>query len=138
MNNKTVLGILIFINIGLAIIFVSLIPGMIENLNFEYVEGKTLQPENLRSYLEWEKYGVVASLGRVSRGGAQPSEEYVEYYRLGEYADRLFMKEVFAASGNDDTAKEFEDRNTEIRAEMPEYDVIFDKIDQSVESAVKE
>ena len=138
MTKKTILSISIIINIILAIVFVVSLPGAMGALVFEYVEQDTIRPVTLRKNLERENYGTVAALSRPIRGGAKVSGTDADYYKLGEYAELLFLKEVYAKAGNADSAKACEDRISEIRREMPEYGAVLDKIDLSVANAVKE
>ena len=138
MTKKTILRISIIINIILATVFVVSLPGAMGALVFEYVEQDTIRPDTLRKYLERENYGTVAALSRPIRGGAEVSDTDADYYKLGEYAELLFLKEVYAKAGNADSAKACEDRISEIRKEMPEYGAVLDKIDLSVANAVKE
>ena len=138
MTKKTILRISIIINIILATVFVVSLPGAMGALVFEYVEQDTIRPDTLRKYLEWENYGTVAALSRPIRGGAEVSDTDADYYKLGEYAELLFLKEVYERAGNADSAKACEDRISEIRKEMPEYGSVLDKIELSVENAVKE
>ena len=138
MTKKTILSISIIINIILAIVFVVSLPGAMGALVFEYVEQDTIRPVTLRKNLERENYGTVAALSRPIRGGAKVSGTDADYYKLGEYAELLFLKEVYERAGNADSAKACEDRISEIRREMPEYGAVLDKIDLSVANAVKE
>lgn len=138
MNKKIIFIISVIINIILALVLVFNLIAAADSLNFEYVEEDTIRPDSMRTYLDRENYGVVASLSRMIRGGEEPAEEDEDYYRLGEYADLLFMKEIFARSGNEDAVKYCEDRVGQIRGGMPEYGILFDKIDQSAKNAVKE
>ena len=136
MTKKTILSISIIINIILAIVFVVSLPGAMGELVYEYVEQDTTRPCTIRKYLE--NYGTVAALSRPIRGGAEVADTDADYYKLGEYAELLFLKEVYARAGNADSAKACEDRISEIRKEMPEYGAVLDKIDLSVANAVKE
>ena len=138
MTKRVIVIISVIVNLILAAVFIITLTGAMEKLHFEYVEQDTIRPDSLRSYLDRENYGVVASLSHPIRGGAEVAEEYEDYYRLGEYADLMFLKEVFAKAGNEDTLAECEDRLAGIRKEMPDYGILFDKIDQSVEKAVME
>lgn len=138
MTKKTILSISIIINIILAIVFVVSLPGAMGELVYEYVEQDTIRPDTIRKYLEWENYGTVAALSRPIRGGAEVADTDADYYKLGEYAELLFLKEVYERAGNADSAKACEDRISEIRKEMPEYGAVLDKIDLSVANAVKE
>ncbi|MBP5608409.1 MAG: hypothetical protein J6X66_09120 [Lachnospiraceae bacterium] len=138
MIKKVVFIISIAVNIVLAIVLAITLIGAMDELKFEYVEQDTITPDTLRSNLERENYGVVASLSRPIRGGAEVAEGDEDYYRLGEYAELLFLKEVFDKAGNTDTVNGFEERISEIRKKMPEYGVVFDKIDYSLENAVRE
>ena len=138
MNKKVISIVMIIINLILAVVFICNLIGAGEKLNFEYVEEDTIRPDSLRMYLDMENYGTAASLSHPIRGGAEVASEDEDYFRLGEYADLLFLKEIFAASGNTDTLQSCEMRIAEIREEMPEYGIVFDKIDQSAEKAVRE
>ena len=138
MTKKTILSISIIINIILAIVFVVSLPGAMGELVYEYVEQDTIRPDTIRKYLEWENYGTVAALSRPIRGGAEVADTDADYDKLGEYAELLFLKEVYERAGNADSAKACEDRISEIRKEMPEYGAVLDKIDLSVANAVKE
>ena len=138
MNKKAVYAISILVNVLLAITFVGLLPTVKEKLTFEYVERETIRPDSLRKYLEWEEYGVAASLSHPIRGGAEIDENDRDYYVLGEYADLLFLKRVFEKAGNAGTATACEGRLREIRKTMPEYKSILDKIDRGVERSIRE
>ena len=138
MTKKTILSISIIINIILATVFVVSLPGAMGELVYEYVEQDTIRPDTIRKYLEWENYGTVAALSRPIRGGAEVAATDADYYKLGEYAELLFLKEVYVRAENADSAKACEDRISEIRREMPEYGALLDKIDLSVANAVKE
>lgn len=137
MTKKLIFRISIAVNIILAIVFVFTLPKAVESLNFEYVEQDTIRPDTLRAYLERENYGTVAALSRAIRGGAEIDPRDEDYYRLGEYGELLFLKEVYDRAGNLETLKEAEDWMENIRNRMPEYDAVFDKIDQSAANAVR-
>ena len=138
MKKQIIFGISVVVNIILAIIFISLAGGASEELRFAYVERDTIRPDTIRSYLNWENYGVAASLSQSIRGGAEIEEEYMDYYMLGEYADLLFLKEIFAEAGNTDMLTGCEKRLEEIRLAMPDYGSLFDKIDISAKNALPE
>lgn len=131
MIKKVILTVSILVNLLLAIGLVSLLPQALEKLHFSYIEKDSIRPESISNYLEWQNYGTAAALSRPIRGGARVFEEDADYYRLGEYAELLFLKEVFKKAENGDTAEKCENRMTQIRSEMPDYGSIFDKIDQS-------
>ena len=135
MNKKTVLVISIVVNIILALIFVAAAAGAAEELEFTYVEEGTITPDTIRSNLERENYGVAAALSHPIRGGAVVRDEYTDQYALGEYADLLFLKEIFAKTGNEQTAKYCEDRLSEIRSGMPDQSSVFDRMEWSAENA---
>ncbi|MCR4851855.1 MAG: hypothetical protein K5870_11440 [Lachnospiraceae bacterium] len=138
MNKKAIFIISIAVNILLGLMFITMLPGALSSLQFEYVEQETIRPDSIRDYLEREDYGIAASLSRPIRGGADIAKENADYFILGEYAELMFLKEVFAKAGNADTVRSCEDRISAIRNEMSEYGVILDKIDQSVTNAVRE
>ena len=138
MNKKVIFGISVVVNILLALVFLVSAVKAGEELKFNYVEIDTLRPDTLRSNLERENYGVVASLSHPIRGGAEVAEDDRDYYMLGEYADLLFLKEVFAEAGNTETLDACEQRLKEIRSQMPDYGSLFDKIDHSAKNAISE
>jgi hypothetical protein len=135
MNKKIFFRISIILNIILAIVFVVTAIGASEELMFNYVEEDTITPETIMSNLERENYGVAAALSHPIRGGADIDDEYMEYYMIGEYADLMFLKEIFAKAGNTQTVEECEYRLDVIRNEMPAYGTMFYKIDWSAENA---
>ena len=136
MTKKMIFKISIVVNILLVIALVITLPGALDSLNFEYVEQETIRPDTIRSYLGRENYGTAASLSREIRGGAKIDQQY-EVYRLGEYAELLFLKEVYEKAGNIGSAKNAEDRINAIRSQMSEYNTVFDKIDKSAANAVR-
>lgn len=141
MTKKTKTRILIIaniINLILAILFFVAASSAVDELTFAYVEKDTIRPDSLRSYLERENYGVVANLSHPIRGGYEPAEEDLDYFLLGEYADMLFLKEIYAETGKTQTAQDCENRAAQIRAQIPEYAPIFDKIDLSAENSIPE
>ena len=138
-KNKNVIFIIsVIVNIILAVLFLAAAAEAVRELKFSYVEEDTIRPDNIRSYLERENYGVAASLSHPIRGGAEVAAEDRDYYMLGEYADLLFLREIFAEAGNTETEHAFNERLDEIRSEMPDYGSLFDKIDLSAENAVRE
>ena len=138
MIKKVLFTVSVIVNIILAIVFVITAAGAAAELKFEYVESDTIQPDSLRMYLDMENYGTAASLSHPIRGGAEIATDYEDYYRLGEYTDLLFLKEMFAEAGNTGTLEQCEADLGRLRDKMPEYAVIFDKMDTSVEAAVRE
>ena len=136
MNKKTVFVISIIVNIILALTFVAAAVGAGEEIKFNYVEEDTIMPDNIRSNLERENYGVAAALSHPIRGGAVVADEYTDYYMLGEYADLLFLKEIFTEAGNAQTAQNCVERLDEIKHGMPDYGSLFDKIEWSAENAI--
>lgn len=137
MSKKTIFGISVIVNIILACVLFAVSWKAKDELHFTYVEKDTIRPDSLRSYLERENYGVAASLSHPIRGGAEIADEYMDYYMLGEYADLLFLKEIFTEAGNTKTVKEFEERLLEIRAKMPDYGSLFEKIELSARNCLE-
>ena len=137
MSKKTIFGISVIVNIILACVLFAVSWKAKDELHFTYVEKDTIRPDSLRSYLERENYGVAASLSHPIRGGAEIADEYMDYYMLGEYADLLFLKEIFTEAGNTKTVKEFEERLLEIRAKMPDYASLFEKIELSARNCLE-
>ena len=62
----------------------------------------------------------------------------MDYYMLGEYADLLFLKEIFAEGKNTRTVENCKKRLNEIRKEMPDYGSLFEKIEWSAKEALAE
>lgn len=135
MIKKIIFPISIVVNVILAAVCLMIILSALDGLMFDYVHEDAIRPDSLRTYLDRENYGVAAALSHPIRGEAKVADEDIDYYMLGEYADSLFLKEIFARSEDKDTYNAFEDRLSEIRNEMPEYDKIFDKIDLSIDNA---
>ena len=119
MTKKTILSISIIVNIILATVFAVSLPGAMGELVYEYVEQDTIRPDTIRKYLEWENYGTVAALSRPIRGGAEVADTDADYYKLGEYAELLFLKEVYERAGNADSAKACEDRGVRRKWKTP-------------------
>ena len=138
MNKKIVLGISVAVNIILAVIFALAAAQAHSEIEFNYVEEDTITPDVIRSNLERENYGVAAVYSRPIRGGAVIADEYTDYYKLGEYADLLFLKEVYSEAGNTGTADDCVKRLDEIRSGMPDYGSIFDRIEWSAKNAIRE
>ena len=138
MNKKTVFVISLAVNIILAFVLMFAVSGAIDELQFNFVEEDTIRPDSLRMYLDMENYGVAATLSHPIRGGAEIEEEYMDNYMLGEYADLMFLKEIFAEAGNTDMLTDCEKRLEEIRSAMPDYGSLFDKIDISAKNALPE
>ena len=101
------------------------------------MEEDTITPDTIRSNLERENYGVAASLSHPIRGGAVIEDEYKEYYKLGEYADLLFLKEIFKEAQNTQTAQSCEQRLDEIKNMLPECGDTIDRIEWSAQNAGK-
>ena len=136
MNKKTVFWISVVVNIILALVLIVLLAKAGGELKFNYVEEDTIAPDTIRSNLERENYGVAAVVAHPIRGGADIADEYMDYYMLGEYADLLFIKEIYVKSGNTQTVAECDKRLEEIRSSMPDYGSLFDKIDYSEKNAI--
>ena len=138
MNKKTIFIISVFVNIILALIFLVVGAEAVSELKFVYVEEDTMWPDSLRKDLERENYGDAAFLSRPIRCGAEVDENDMDYFMLGEYADLLFLKEIYAEAGNEQTLAACEERLNEIRTQMPEYEALFDKIEWSAQNAIYE
>ncbi len=128
----------IIVNIILALVFVVAAVGAAGELKFNYVEEDTIAPDTIRSNLNRENYGVAAKISHPIRGGAVIADEYMDYYMLGEYADLLFLKEIFEQSGNTQTLKDCQMRLDEIKNAMPDYAGIFEKIEWGAQNALAE
>ena len=135
MNKKIIFVISVIINVILALVFIAAAAGAAEELKFSYVEDDTITPDIIRSNLERENYGVAAAFSHPIRGGAVIEDEYMDYYMLGEYADLLFLREIFEEAGNVQTVKSCTERLDEIKKRMPDYGGIIEKIEWSAENA---
>ena len=135
MNKKTVFIISIVVNIILAIVLVAVSAKAAGELEFNYVEEDTITPDTIGSNIERENYGVAAALSHPIRGGAVIDDKYIDRYMLGEYADLLFLKEIFKEAGNEETFAQCEERLAEIRSALPDSSSTFDKMDWSEENA---
>ena len=136
MNKKAAFGISIAVNIILALTFLLAALRAGSELKFCYLEADTIRPDTIRMYLDMENYGTAASLSHPIRGGAVVAAQDRDCFLLGEYADLLFLREIFSEAGNDATVKSCEDRLNEIRAETPDQGSLFDRIEKSVEKAI--
>ncbi|MBE5870684.1 MAG: hypothetical protein E7294_05445 [Lachnospiraceae bacterium] len=134
---KVIFRISIVVNLFLAICFAGLCIKAVEALHFEYIEQETILPDTLRKYLERGNYGTVAALSQPIRGGAEVSEKDADYYKLGEYTDLLFLKEIFEKSENADTVQECENRLEKLKQELSEYQDHLDRMEKSVERSRK-
>ena len=137
-NKGRIFAVSVIVNILLAVVLFVTAGRAGEELRFSYVEKDTIMPDTIRKNLERENYGVAASLSHPIRGGAEIAGGDLDYYMLGEYADLLFLKRIFAEAGNTATLQGCEERLAEIREAMPEYGSLFDKIDLSAENALPE
>ena len=138
MTKKVIFGISVAVNIILALVLVVLVPRAVSELHFEYVEQKTIRPDSVRKYLEWENYGTVAALSRSVRGGATVAPEDEDNFRVGEYAELRFLREIYAKAGNADTVQSCDERLSELRGELSGYADVLDEIDLSVTEAIFE
>ena len=107
-------------------------------MTWAFYEKKEMKPDSLLSYMNWENYGDVAIMSRFGRVGEKVKEEDEDLYLLGEYADLLFWKKIQEADGNHEAALEYAARQSEIRKMLAGYEVVFEKMDQSIENAVRE
>ena len=135
MNKDKFLGISVVINILLVIILMGLIVSTVDKLRFSYIRESSIGTDVLISSLDMENYGVMARFSHPIRGGADIPSDDKDLYMIGEYADIIFLKNVYEKTGDTGTCDSMEKRAAEIRSELPDYAVIFDKIDQSIEKA---
>lgn len=138
MNKKTILGILIVLNVLLGVVFLKKLGDASEELAWVYFERGNMASDSILKYLDWENYGDVAVMSRSVRVGAKVNDEDRDFYLLGEYADMLYQEKVFAAKGDADAAKRCAERCVDIRAALPKYAVVMDKMDQGIENAIRE
>ncbi|MCR5702941.1 MAG: hypothetical protein K6G76_12475 [Lachnospiraceae bacterium] len=138
MNKKVFYPISIVVNILLVIAIVVLLKNAGHKMKFEYVDTERISQESMRTSFEKGCYGQAVLASYPVRGGAEIAKEYEEYYRLGEYTELKFFKEVYAKEGNADMLTSCDKRLSELREEMPDYATLFDKIDQSTDKAIRE
>ena len=136
-NRNVILIISVIVNIILAIVFIIAAAEAVRELKFSYMEEGTIIPDSIRSNLERENYGVAASLSHPIRGGAEVDARDRDYYMLGEYADLLFLKEIFKEAQNTQTAQSCEQRLDEIKNMLPECGDTIDRIEWSAQNAGK-
>ena len=137
MSKKIALVIIIVLDVLVAIFFFVQLINASRKLTFAYVERGDIRPSSILSYLDWESYGVAGVLARPGRVGESVKEEDQDLYLLGEYADLLYWEKIFAADGNEGSASKCVERRKEIRNLITEYGTLLDKMDQSVENAIK-
>ena len=135
MSKKIILGILIVFDIILGFVHLEKIGGAAEEIAWIY-ERESIGPSDVLKYLDWESYGDVASMTRAARTGDKVKDENRDLYLLGEYADMLFQEKIFSAKGDTDAAKRCAERCAYIRATIPGYAVVLDKMDWSIENAI--
>lgn len=138
MNKKAILGILVGLDLLLAIVFAATLFQASEAMTWAFYEKKSIRPDDILSYMDRENYGVVAILARSGRVGEKVSAEDEDLYLLGEYADLLFWQKIQETEGNQTAASECTARLAEIRKSLGGYEVLFDKMDQSIVDAVRE
>lgn len=136
MNKKNILGVLIVLDILLAMVFFVKLIAASEELAWVYYEKGSMVSSDILKYLDWESYGEVAVMTRAGRVGAKVKDENLDLYLLGEYADMLYQGKIFEAKGDEEAAKRCAGRCTDIRAAIPEYVTVFEKMDQSIENAI--
>ena len=137
MNKKTIYGIFLVLDILLGIVFFVNLVAASEELVWVYYEKEGMQPADILKYLDWESYGAVAVMSRAGLVGAKVKAEDQAYYLMGKYADMLFQEKTFEAKGDGKAAKRCGERRTAIRTALPEYGAVLDKMDQSMENALK-
>ena len=136
MNKKSILGVLIVLDILLAVVFFVKLIAASEELAWVYFEKGSMATSDILEYLDWESYGEVAVMSRSGRVGAKVKDENLDLYLLGEYADMLYQGKIFEAKGDDEAAGRCAARCADIRAAIPEYVTVFDKMDRGIENAI--
>lgn len=138
MNKIPIFYVIVALDIFLGIVFLAELLDASRELAWTYYEKPGIRPDTILSNLDQERYGDVAVLARSGRVGAEVKDEHRDLYLMGEYADLLFMERTFAAKGDEEAAKRCADRRAEIRSIISEYGAVLDKMDASIEDAVKE
>ena len=136
MSKRIILGVLVGLDILLVLVFLVKLANVSEELAWVYYERDTMKPDSMLKYLDWESYGAVASMSRAGRIGAKVKDEDRDLYLLGEYADMLYQGKIFEAKGDDEAAKRCAERCVDIRAAIPEYVTVLEKMDRSMENAI--
>lgn len=137
MSKKVILYILVVLDVLLGILFFVKLVGASKELAWAYYEREGIASEDILKYLDWESYGDVAVMSRSGRVGAEVKAEDQDLYLLGEYADMLFQEKTFESKGDTEAAKRCAGRRADIRATIPEYGIVLDKMDQCMENAIK-
>ena len=138
MKKTIILWITLTIDFVLAIVFCGRLVSAANELHWAYYEKKGIEPSSVLMYLDHQSYGVVATLSRDGRVGAEVKEEDRGLYLTGEYADLLYLEKIYTACGETEQAERCAKRRGEIREEIPEYKGILDKMDLSIKTAAGE
>lgn len=138
MIKKVLFYVFLAVDIILGILFIKNIVGASRELVWVNSEKDSIQTSGVLEYLDWEDYGTAGVLARSYRVGAKVREDDENIYRLGEYADLLFLSRIHEEDPDDDTAGKIKDRMDSIRAKMSDYAPVFDEMDLSLENTLKE
>ena len=122
-------------DIILGIAFVSLLVTTVSNLSKSEIFQKKGTSDYILKYIEREDYGAAAKMSGRSRLWEQIDEPLKEFYMVGSYADLMFWEKIYAESGRGSTAEDYRKQCEEIKNLLPEYENVFEKIDNTVEKA---
>ena len=140
MIKKIIFGITILLNIILSVVLVFTIIRSVNEITSNYDEDALTEvaDSSVKTELERENFGYVGARTRPWRYGAQGQEGSEDYYKLGEYTDRLFFREFYEAAGDRHSVEESDKRLEELRTDLSGYENILDKMDESVKKAIKD
>ena len=124
-------------DIILGIVFISLLISTLSNISRSEVVQKDGTSEYILDHIEREDYGTAGIESRKMRLGEKIDEPMQEFYMVGSYADLMFWEKIYAESGSELTAEDLRKQYEEIKDTLPEYNNVFEKIDDTLEKAVE-
>lgn len=117
-----------------AVFFIAAFFGMISELKRSY-DRDSRNTDSLSIYLEDDDFGGMANVYHTYNIEAQPESTHKNYLvNIAEYADIAFKRKMYAAKGESFRADEYQKRMDGIKAELNEYSIAADKIDDILSS----
>ncbi|MBE5870698.1 MAG: hypothetical protein E7294_05515 [Lachnospiraceae bacterium] len=140
MNKKVIFRISVLLNGILAVVLVISMAHAMKEIDRNKENHSLWRMANIlmEDKVEEQAYGWLGAQTRPSRYGAKEYPNNRNYYRLGEYADLLFFREVYQAGGEKEQAADCGERINELKEELSGQSAVLDKIEQSVQKALKE
>ena len=122
-------------DIILGIIFIGLLISTLSNISKSEVVRKKGTNDYILDSIERDDYGTAGIMSRKMRLGEEIDEPMQEFYMVGSYADLMFWEKIYAEGGNESTAEDCRRQCEEIRNTLPEYEKVFEKIDDTLKIA---